>query len=91
MMRDYWLSKLFFDMQTPRNAEEYQADREKVLARYPIDADVLKSLRADDVAALAPLVNPYLLRFYFFAAGKSEEWFLTRIRAIGASKEKQHG
>lgn len=34
----------------------------------------------EDVAALAELVNPYLLGFYFFAIGKSEAWFLERIR-----------
>lgn len=90
-MRDYWLSKLFFDMQTPANAAEYAADREKVLARYPIKPEVLKSLKEDDVAALAPKVNPYLLRFYFFATGKSESWFLERIRALAAPKEASHG
>ena len=51
-MRDYWLSKLFFDMQTPANAAEYATDRDKVLSRYPIKPDVLKSLKEDDVAAL---------------------------------------
>lgn len=90
-MRDYWLSKLFFDMQTPTNAAEYAADREKVLARYPIKADVLKLLEEDDVAALAPKVNPYLLRFYFFATGKPESWFLERIRALAAPKETSNG
>ena len=90
-MRDYWLSKLFFDLQTPANAEEYALDREKVLARYPIKPDVLKSLNADDVTALAPMVNPYLLRFYFFATGKPESWFLERIRALAAPKETNHG
>ena len=31
-MRDYWLSKLFYDVQA--NAPEYRADRAKFLARY---------------------------------------------------------
>jgi hypothetical protein len=90
-MRDYWLSKLFFDMQTPANAAEYAADREAVLRRYPIKPEVLKSLREDDVAALAPKVNPYLLRFYFFATGKSEAWFLEHIRALAGKKEPVNG
>ena len=90
-MRDYWLSKLFFDMQTPANAAEYAADREAVLRRYPIKPEVLKSLRDDDVAALAPKVNPYLLRFYFFATGKSETWFLEHIRALAKKKEPVNG
>ncbi len=90
-MRDYWLSKLFFDMQTPANAAEYAVDRDKVLARYPIKPSVLQSLKDDDIAALAPKVNPYLLRFYFFATGKSETWFLERIRSLPKAKEATHG
>jgi hypothetical protein len=82
-MRDYWLSKLFFDLQTPSEAAAYRADREAVLARYPLKPEVRAAVEANDVAALAPLVNPYLLRFYFLAAGMSEDEFLKRIRASG--------
>jgi hypothetical protein len=42
-------------------------------------------VEADDVAALAPLVNPYLLRFYFLMAGMPEDDFLRRIRAQNAA------
>ena len=93
MMRDYWLSKLFFDLQTPAAAEEYGADRDKVLDRYPLKPEVRRAVIDEDVAILAKLVNPYLLRFYFFAVGKSEAWFLERIRATGtaACKEPGHG
>ena len=84
-MRDYWLSKLFFDLQTPAAAAEYRAGREAVLARYPLKPEVRAALEAKDVAALAPLVNAYLLRFYFLVAGMPEEEFLRRIRASGQS------
>ena len=95
-MRDYWLSKLFFDLQSPAAAAEYRAGREKVLARYPLKPDVLAAIDANDVAALAPLVNAYLLRFYFLVAGMPEEEFLRRIRASGtkrttAASEAKHG
>ncbi|HET9404918.1 MAG TPA: hypothetical protein VFO57_10090 [Burkholderiales bacterium] len=83
-MRDYWLSKLFFDLQSPPLADEYRADRGAVLARYPLKPDVRAAVEADDVAALAKLVNPYLLRFYFLMAGMPEDDFLRRIRATGA-------
>ena len=93
MMRDYWLSKLFFDLQTPAAAEEYRADRDRVLDRYPLKPEVRHAVVQEDVAILAKLVNPYLLRFYFFAVGKSEAWFLERIRATGMAvcKEPDHG
>ena len=92
-MRDYWLSKLFFDLQTPAVADEYRADRKRVLERYPLKPAVRAAVEADDVAALAPLVNPYLLRFYFLMAGMPEDDFLRRIRATGAphSKRVVHG
>jgi hypothetical protein len=87
-MRDYWLSKLFFDLQSPSVADEYRADRGKVLDRYPLKAEVRKAVEADDVAALSRLVNPYLLRFYFHMSGMPEDDFLRRIRAAGAPQVK---
>ena len=80
IVRDYWLSKLFFDLQTPAAADEYHAHRDSVLDRYPLKPEVRLAVVEEDVVALARLVNPYLLRFYFFAIGKSEAWFLERIR-----------
>ncbi len=82
-MRDYWLSKLFFDLQDPAKAAEYRAGREQVLARYELEPQVRTAVETDDVAFLAQRVNPYLLRFYFLVAGMSEEEFLRRIRATG--------
>jgi hypothetical protein len=35
-MRDYWLSKLFFDLHTPSAAAEYRGHRDAVLARCPL-------------------------------------------------------
>jgi hypothetical protein len=77
-MRDYWLSKLFFDVQA--NAAEYRADRAKFLARYALKPEVKEALLGDDVASLARLANPYLLRFYFAAAGMKDEEFIRRLR-----------
>ena len=83
-MRDYWLSKLFFDLQNPALADEYRAGREKVLDRYPLKPEVRAAVESDDVGTLAKLVNPYLLRFYFLMAGMPEDEFLRRIRSTGA-------
>jgi hypothetical protein len=89
-MRDYWLSKLFFDLQTPAAAEEYRAGTDRVLDRYPLKPEVRRAVVQEDVATLAKLVNPYLLRFYFVAIGKSEDWFLERIRKT-QQNEAAHG
>jgi hypothetical protein len=83
-MRDYWLSKLFFDLQSPPLADEYRAGRSNVLDRYPLKPEVRAAVESDDVAYLSRRVNPYLLRFYFLMAGMPEDEFLRRIRAAGA-------
>ena len=91
-MRDYWLSRLFFDLQNPAVAAEYRAQRDAVLARYALKPAVRAAVESDDVAALAPLVNPYLLRFYFLAAGMPEDEFLRRIRATAPTADASaHG
>jgi len=88
-MTDYWLSKLFFDLQNPEAAAEYRADRGKVLARYTLAPDVKAAVLADDVTFLARRVNPYLLRYYFGAAGMSDEVFRRKLREGGS--EASHG
>jgi Aromatic-ring-opening dioxygenase LigAB, LigA subunit len=90
-MTDYWLSKLFYDLQGPGAAAEYRADRAKVLDRYPLKPDVRKAVEANDVPALARLVNAYLLRFYFFAIGMTDEEFIARLRKTKAPAEAHHG
>jgi hypothetical protein len=44
---------------------------------------VRRAVLADDVASLAPRVNPYLLRYYCTAAGMSDADFLAQIRRLG--------
>jgi hypothetical protein len=90
-MRDYWVSKLFFDMQQPAAADEYRTDPNKVLARYPLKPEVLKAVVNDDVVFLSRIVNPYLLRFFYVAIGKPEAWFLERIVKAAPVKEAAHG
>ena len=79
-MRDYWLSKLCFDLQDPARVAEYRRDREAVLARYPLKPEVRAAVLADDVVALARRTNPYLLRYYFAAAGMPDAEFIARLR-----------
>jgi hypothetical protein len=88
-MRDYWLSKLFFDVQGA--AADYRADRAKFLARYTLQPEVKEALLNDDVAYLAQRVNPYLLRFYFAAAGMTDAEFIRRLRASRPRQKAAHG
>ena len=82
-MTDYWLSKLFFDLQQdPKLAAEYRADMPAVIGRYEIKPDIRKALLDDDVGKIAPLVNAYLLRFYFQIRGMPEAEFIARLHAL---------
>jgi len=85
-MRDYWLSKLFFDLQSSAPlGEEYRGNPKKILDRYPLKPDVRAAVERGDVAFLAQRVNPYLLRYYFVVTGMPEAEFLSKIRTAGAA------
>jgi len=62
-----------------------------VLERYEIKADIRKALLEDDVGKIAPLVNAYLLRFYFQIRGMPEAEFIARLHALQKRKESAHG
>lgn len=85
-MTDYWLSKLFFDLQhDPELANAYRGGMAAVIDRYPITPEVRQALLDDDVCRLAPLVNAYLLRFYFQIRGMPEADFIARLRTMKAA------
>jgi hypothetical protein len=90
-MTDYWLSKMFFDLQHDAElAKAYRDDMAAVIARYPIKSEVRQALADDDVGKLAPLVNAYLLRFYFQVRGMAEAEFIAKLHATqdGQKTEK---
>jgi hypothetical protein len=78
-VRDYWLSKLFYDLQSPTLASEFRANRDAVVQRYPLSADVQQAIAKNDVPFLAQRTNAYLLRYYFFAAGMKDDEFIRRL------------
>lgn len=78
-MRDYWLSKLFYDLQSPVLAAEFRAERDKVLARYELAPAVKEAIARVDVPFLAERTNAYLLRYYFFATGMKDDEFIKRL------------
>ena len=79
-MRDYWLSKMFFDLQQPALAAEFMANRDTVLARYSLSPDVRKAIADNDAPFLAGRTNAYLLRYYFFTIGMKDTEFARRLR-----------
>jgi gallate dioxygenase len=81
-MTDYWLSKLFFDIQSPDTLARWKADRDAVLAEYPLSAEMREAVLNDDLEAIAPYVNAYLLRFYFSISGMKDDEMLARLHAM---------
>ena len=79
-MTDYWLSKLFYDLQNPALAARYRSEPDAVLEQYPVSGAVREALRTNDVGVLAPRVNAYLLRYYFGIIGMPDDTFIAKIR-----------
>jgi hypothetical protein len=86
-MSDYWLNKLFFDLQQPELGAQYKKYRNSVLARYPLSAELRRAVIADDLPVLAPHVNAYLLRFYFAIVGVKDDEFIRRLNELPAKPE----
>jgi aromatic-ring opening dioxygenase LigAB LigA subunit len=86
-MSDYWLNKLFFDLQQPELGAQYKKDRNSVLVRYPLSAELRRAVLADDLPTLAPHVNAYLLRFYFAIVGIKDDEFIRRLNELPAKPE----
>jgi hypothetical protein len=78
-VRDYWLSKLFFDLQSPALAFQFRSDRDAVLAKYALAPEVREAIARNDVPYLAQRTNAYLLRYYFFAVGMKDDEFIRRL------------
>jgi hypothetical protein len=91
MMRDYWLNKLFFDIQQPTLAAEYKKDHDGVLARYPMAPELRRALISDDIATIAPHVNAYLLRFYYAICGMKDAEFIRRLNEIPKAETALQG
>jgi Aromatic-ring-opening dioxygenase LigAB, LigA subunit len=88
---DYWLNKLFFDLQQPELAAQYKQDPESVLSRYPLSAERRRAVLEDDLPALAPHVNALLLRFYFTIRGVKDAEFVERLNELPAKGVERHG
>lgn len=90
-MTDYWLSKLFYDLQSPEMTARWRESRTEIVDRYPLSPEMRRAVLDDDVAALAPHVNAYLLRFYCAICGMNDEEFIARLRAMKPEQEARHG
>ncbi len=90
-MTDYWLSKLFFDLQNPAVGAEWRVDRKPILDRYPLSPEIRAAVLADDIAVLAPRVNAYLLRFYLGICGMNDAEAIGRLRTLQTNEEAKRG
>lgn len=87
-MTDYWLSKLFFDIQSPDNLAKWKADPDSFIADYPISPEMRVAVFNNDLEAIAPHVNAYLLRFYFSISGMKDDEMLARLHAMKPGADK---
>jgi hypothetical protein len=87
-MRDYWLNKLFFDMQQPSISAEFKKNRDAVLARYPMKDELRRAVIEDDIGKIVPHTNAYLLRFYYAILGVKDAEFIARLNALTDANAK---
>ncbi len=90
-MTDYWLSKMFYDLLSPDAAARWREDRSPILDDYPLSPEMRQAVLDDDIAAMAPHVNAYLLRFYCGVCGMDDTEFIGRLRAMKPGEEAHHG
>jgi protocatechuate 4,5-dioxygenase alpha chain len=84
---DYWLNRVFFDLQAPAAQAAYRADRAAFLARYPLADGARAALLADDFVALAQRgCNPYLIRLYALILKVPDAQFIAALRAAAGSR-----
>lgn len=90
-MTDYWLNKLLFDLQQPDLAARFRADRDGVLAAYPMPPALRAAVVADDLDVLSRHANAYLLRFYFAIRGVKDAEFIGRLNALRPKRALSDG
>ncbi len=90
-MTDYWLNKLFFDLQQPAKASAFKTDMKAVLADYPMSPKLREAIIADDLATIAPAANAYLLRFYYAIRGVKDAEFIKRLNGLRPKGALRHG
>jgi hypothetical protein len=77
---DYWLSKLMYDLRDPALCAQFRREPEAVIDRYPLAPHVRRAALIGDVRVLQPLVNAYLLRFFFAYRGMGDDAFISAVR-----------
>lgn len=88
-MTDYWLNKLFFDLQGPGGKERWRGDRAKVLDDYPMRPELRKALLEDDFAVILKEANPYLLRFHLLISGYGDAESIALLHGLADEPEKE--
>ncbi len=79
-MTDYWLSKMFYDLQSAEMTQAWRKDRAAVMKDYPLKDEIRQAILHDDFATIAPHVNAYLLRFYGAICGMTDAEFIDSIQ-----------
>jgi hypothetical protein len=69
-----------YDLKDPDLRAKFASDPDAVLAHYPLKPDVRKATLDGDIPFLQPLVNAYLLRFYFGYRGMGDAEFIATVR-----------
>ncbi|MEX2455092.1 MAG: hypothetical protein WD470_10330 [Rhodospirillaceae bacterium] len=88
-MTDYWVNKLVFDLQGPDGKDRWTNHREEVIAQYPISPELREAMLTNDIGALLPHMNPYLMRFYLLVSGYGDKESIEVLNGFQTEEERE--
>ena len=88
-MTNYWLNKLIFDLQGPDGKDRWTNHREDVIQGYDLSPEIRVALMEDDIGALLPLVNPYLMRFFLLMLGYDDDQSISVLAEFQTDEDKE--
>jgi hypothetical protein len=69
-----------YDLGNPSLQKQFRESPEAVIERNPLNPEVRRAALDGDIPFLQPLVNAYLLRFYFAYRGMNDADFIATVR-----------
>tara|TARA_B100000686_G_scaffold261138_1_gene274017 strand:+ start:2559 stop:2837 length:279 start_codon:yes stop_codon:yes gene_type:complete len=88
-MTDYWLNKLIFDLQKPDGKEQWAHNRKEIISKYQLSSEITNALLKDDIGALLPHVNPYLMRFFLLMLGYDDAKSIKVLSGFQTKKDRE--
>ena len=88
-MTDYWANKLVFDLQGPDGKDQWTNHRAEVISRYALTPEIEQAFINDDIGALIPVINPYLMRFFLLMLGYDDAKSIAVLKSFQTEEQRK--